>query len=164
MTRRNSGEDNNSIAPDFLDFITCLNEQRADFVLVGGYALGVHGVVRATGDIDFLYRRTLKNVRRVCQAMIDFGAPKVVIDEKALMTADIVMQFGQSPYRIDLLSAIDGVTFAEVWRGAVVAFVDAQPVRVIGLEELTKNKAATGRTKDMEDIRRLRARASRRKK
>jgi len=125
--------------------------------LVGGYALGVHGVVRATGDIDFLYRRTRRNVQKICRALSDFGAPNDVIDIDALMMRDMVTQFGQPPYRIDLLSAIDGVTFPEVWRGASIATVEGQHLRIIGLRELEKNKAATGRTKDEEDLRRLRA-------
>lgn len=159
-----TGKDNDALSPDFLDFIICLNEQRVDFVLVGGYALGMHGIVRATADIDFLYRRTRKNVQRVCRALVEFGAPNDVIDEQALMTRDIVTQFGQPPYRIDLLSSIDGVTFGEVWRGAILSTVDGHRVRVIGLHELAKNKVATGRTRDKEDVRRLRSLASRKKR
>ena len=157
MTRRSAGAGNDVLSPDFLDFVVCMNEQRADVVLVGGYALGVHGVVRATGDIDFLYRRTRRNVQKICRALSDFHAPNDVIDIDALMMRDMVTQFGQPPYRIDLLSAIDGVTFPEVWRGASIATVEGQHLRIIGLRELEKNKAATGRTKDEEDLRRLRA-------
>jgi predicted nucleotidyltransferase len=155
MKQKDGGEDNDTLSPDFLDFIVALNEQKVDFVLVGGYALGVHGIVRATGDIDFLYRATNANVRRLCNAMIDFGAPPEVIDEETLLEPRIVTQFGQPPYRIDLLNAIDGVTFAEVWRGADVTSLQGQEVRVIGLKELKANKSATGRKKDKEDVRRL---------
>lgn len=68
---------------------------------------------------------------RASRALVDFGAPNDVIDVDALMTRDMVTQFGQPPYRIDLLSAIDGVTFAEVWKGASMATVDGsvQPRR-----------------------------------
>ena len=106
---------------------------KVGFVLVGAYALGVHGIVRATGDLDVLYRRSRANVRRLRTAMQEFGAPAEIIDEEALLTEDIVTQFGQPPYRIDLLNAIDGVTFAEVW----------------------KNKRASGRKKDKDDLRML---------
>jgi len=164
MSGRARSEDNDALSPDFLDFIAGLNEQKVDFVLVGGYALGVHGVVRATGDIDFLYRRTKKNVRQLSIAMLDFGAPEEVVDEEALMTPDIVTQFGQPPYRIDLLNAIDGVTFDQVWKGAKVTSIDGYRVRVIGLTELKENKAATGREKDKDDIRRLNAKTARKKR
>ncbi len=164
MRKRAGGVENDALSPDFLDFIVCLNERRVDFVLIGGYALGVHGIVRATGDIDFLYRRTKSNVSRLCAAMKDFGAPLGVIDEDALMTPEIVTQFGHPPHRIDLLSAIDGVGVGQVWAGAISITVQGQKMRVIGLAELRANKAATGRRKDAEDLRRLSARKSRKKR
>lgn len=157
MSRYADAEPNDALSPDFLDFITCLKIRRVDFVLVGGYALGLHGVIRATGDIDFLYRRTRVTVRRLCAAMEDFGAPPVVINPDALLRPEMVTQFGQPPYRIDLLSTIDGVTFKEVWDGATKAVIDGQSIRVIGRRELQKNKEATGRKKDTEDARKLRA-------
>ena len=163
MSKRAVGEDNDALARDFLDFIACLNERGVDFVLIGGYALGVHGVIRATADIDFLYRLTKANVRHLCLAMEDFGAPPSVIDEKALMTPETVMQFGQPPYRIDLLNAIDGVSFEQVWAGAMTARIQEQTMQVIGLPELRANKAATGRKKDADDVRKLNARKSRKK-
>jgi hypothetical protein len=160
MKRPAAGEPNDSLAPDFLDFVICLNAHDVDYVLVGGYALGVHGVVRATGDIDFLYRRAPENVRRLCEAMEEFGAPPVVIDYDVLMMPDRVTMFGSPPYRIDLLSDISGVTFEQVWAGCLQIEVQGQLMRVIGPEELRLNKAATGRRKDADDLRKLRASAS----
>ncbi|HXT14926.1 MAG TPA: nucleotidyltransferase [Gemmatimonadaceae bacterium] len=164
MSKRAGGNDNDVLSPDFLDFITCLNEHAVDVVLVGGYALAIHGVVRATGDIDFLYRRTKAAVRRLCAAMEEFGAPPDVIDEDALMTPAMVTQFGMPPHRIDLLSAIDGVTFEKVWAGATAVTIQGQMIRVIGLAELRTNKASTGRSKDAEDVRRLAKRPRRKKR
>jgi hypothetical protein len=149
------------LSPDFHDFIVLLNEHKVECVLVGGHALSVHGVIRATGAIDFLYRRTPKNVQRLVAAMMEFGAPVNVLDEDALMTAGIVTQFGKPPHRIDLLNVIDGVTFPAVWKGAMTVTADGQRISVIGLKELRTNKAATGRKKDAEDVRRLKERAPR---
>jgi hypothetical protein len=154
-------EANTGLSPDFHDFIVLLNEHKVECVLVGGYALGVHGVIRATGDIDFMYRRTRGNVRRLIGAMSQFGAPANVIDEEALMKAGIVTQFGKPPKRIDLLNEIDGVTFPEVWKGAATVRIDGQKIKVIGLKELRTNKGATGRKKDEEDLRQLTVRAAR---
>jgi hypothetical protein len=161
MSKPAGGEANDGFSPDFLDFIVCLNERHVDFVLVGGYAMGVHGVVRATGDIDFLYRRSARNVQALCAAMSDFGAPREVIDQASLMTPGIVTQFGTPPHRIDLLGEIDGVNFLEVWNGATGAAFEGQKIRVIGVSELKKNKNATGRRKDAEDVRRLSSRKTR---
>ena len=155
MGKRAVGELHEVLSPDFFDFIICLNERGVDVVLIGGYALAIHGVVRATGDIDFLYWRTRANVRRLCRAMEDFGAPSEVIDVDALMIQEIVTQFGQPPHRIDLLNTIDGVGFDQVWAGTTSTTLQAQKLRVIGLAELQLNKAATGRKKDAEDVRRL---------
>ncbi|HVH38695.1 MAG TPA: nucleotidyltransferase [Gemmatimonadaceae bacterium] len=153
--RAHEEEGNRGLSPDFLDFIACLNEHRVDYLLVGGYALGAHGVVRATGDIDFLYRRNHKNVDALCEAMVEFGAPTEVIDRTVLMEPNIVTQFGQPPHRIDLLGEIDGVTFAEAWKGAAEIVLDGAKLRVIGLNELKRNKAATGRKRDRDDLRKL---------
>jgi len=147
-------------APDFIDFVACLNARKVDVVLVGGYAVALHGFVRATGDIDFLYRRTQRNVTRLRQALMDFGAPPEVLDEEALMSPDIVTQFGVPPFRIDLLNQIDGVPVEDVWKGAVERVFATQTLRVIGLAELLRNKASTGRPKDQEDLRQLKAIAS----
>jgi len=164
VSKRAGGANDDALSPDFLDFIICLNEQGVDFVLVGGYALAIHGVVRATGDIDFLYRRTKTTVRRLCAALENFGAPPNVIDEDALMTPETVTQFGQPPYRIDLLNAIDGVGFEKVWRGATTVSIRGQTIRVIGLADLRANKTATGRPSDAEDARKLRLRKARKKR
>jgi hypothetical protein len=77
MSKPAGGEASNGLSPDFLDFIVCLSERHVDFVLVAGYFMGVHGVVCATGDIDFLFRRTARNVHALCAAMNDFGAPLI---------------------------------------------------------------------------------------
>lgn len=157
MTNDGMEETRGTLSPDFLDFIVALIDNKVDFVLIGGYALAVHGVVRATGDIDFLYRSTAGNVRRLCVALREFGAPENIIDEAALLLPDTVTQFGQQPQRIDLLNAIDGVTFKEVWKGSERTDIEGNSVRVIGRAEMERNKAATGRKKDRDDIRALKA-------
>ena len=146
---------NDVLSPDFLDFINCLDRRGVEYVLVGGYALAVYGVIRATGDIDFFYRRTEANVRHLCEALRDFGAPGNVIDKDMLLRPDIVTQFGEPPFRIDLLNAIDGVTFERAWSGAMHAEIDGNKVRIIGRVDLRVNKLATGRSKDRDDARKL---------
>jgi hypothetical protein len=148
-------QSNASLADDFRDCIECLNSHQVVFVLVGGYAVGWHGVVRATGDIDFLYEQKAKNVARLCAALREFGAPDRLIDSKFLLSPNAVTQIGRTPLRIDLLAAITGVTFSEVRAGAVEVELDRQRLLVIGITELRRNKRATGRAKDQEDLRRL---------
>lgn len=124
-------------------------------MLVGGYAVGWHGVVRATGDIDFLYQQTDDNVERLCSALRAFGAPGHLIDPEFLMSANAETQIGHEPLRIDLLAAITGVAFDEVRAGVNEAELEGQRMLVIGIRELRANKRATGRPRDHDDLRRL---------
>jgi len=144
-----------SLPQDFLDFIALLNEHHVEFVLVGGYALGVHGYVRATGDIDFLYRLTDANVARLCTSLTEFGAPPHLINRDALLDPDVVTYFGMPPLRIDLLSSISGVESDVVFDGAIDASVAGQRLRVIGRLELESNKRASGHEQDLQDLRAL---------
>lgn len=155
MTKSRRGERIDVLPPDFMDFVIVLHEHGVECVLVGGYAVAVHGVVRATGDIDFFFRATSRNVRKLLAALEAFGAPPECLDEGALLTPQTVVAFGQEPLRIDLLNAIDGVTFDQVWVGALPVDIQGRPLRVIGLEELIANKRASGRTKDLQDARKL---------
>lgn len=140
---------------DFLDFIHALNACAVEYLLVGGYAVGMYGHVRATTDIDFFYRCTAQNVDRLIEAMTLFGAPADLIDAHHLGTDDAVTQFGAPPTRIDLLSGISGVTFAQATRDAVRVKIAGELLPVIGLGALRSNKKASGRKKDLDDLKRL---------
>ena len=123
------------------------------FVLVGGYALGVHGHVLATADIDFLYRCTEANVACLCVALEVFGAPPSIIDAQALLSPNTVTYFGVPPLRIDLLASISGVSSDEVFASALTTVIGSQTILVIGRDALLKNKKASGREKDRRDVR-----------
>lgn len=136
---------------DYLDLFRALSEASAEFLLVGAYALGVHGRPRATGDIDLLIRPSRENATRVMRALIDFGAPLHDLTEDDLATPGIVFQMGVPPRRIDLLTQISGVSFDDAWSSKVRAPFGDQEIFVIGREALIKNKRATGRPKDALD-------------
>ncbi|HEY0929121.1 MAG TPA: nucleotidyltransferase [Gemmatimonas sp.] len=140
---------------DFRDFIHELNAHAVEYLLVGGYAVGLYGHVRATADIDFLYRTTPENVERLMQAMAAFGAPGSVVNRDQLSAPMGVTQFGAPPVRIDLLSDITGVSFDEAQVDALAIEIAGERLPVIGLAALRKNKQATGRKKDRDDLRRL---------
>jgi hypothetical protein len=150
-------EEQLELPDDFRDCIIAMQSHGVEFVLVGAHALGVHGIVRATGDIDLLYRQTPSNVASLCAALRDFGAPPVLIDPVFMQTRDAIVQIGLPPLRIDLLSAVSGVTFDEVWKGAVLVECGQNALRVMGVRELLANKRASCRPKDLEDVRQLEA-------
>lgn len=140
---------------DFRDFIRLLNTHQVDYLLVGGYAVGYYGHARATEDIDFFYRCTPSNVTRLVLALADFGAPSVVIDVDHLSQQEAMATFGEPPNRIDLLASLSGVTFAEASEQKATMTFGGERLPIIGLEALRRNKRASGRKKDRDDLRRL---------
>lgn len=117
------------LASDFMDCIAALNGHGVTYVLVGAHEVGWHGFIRATGDIDFLYRQTESNVNRLCEALRDFGAPLSLIDPAFMMSHEPITQIGVQPLRIDFIATLSGVTFGEVDRGAIDTTINGQPNR-----------------------------------
>ena len=136
---------------DFLDLLAAFLEAGADFVVVGAHALAVHGVVRATGDLDVWVEPTPENAARVYAALRDFGAPLGDLTENDLVTEGVVFQMGLPPRRIDILTRASGLTFAEAWPHCTEGRFGPLACPVIGLDDQIRNKTATGREKDLVD-------------
>jgi hypothetical protein len=143
--------------PDFRDMLSALSDEAVEYCLVGAYALAVHGVPRATGDIDLWVRPTPGNARRVLAALQRFGAPLGELAERDLITPGTVFQIGVAPRRIDVLSSIDGVEFDEAWAARHTVHIEGVEVPVLSREHLIRNKKATGRPQDIADAARLEA-------
>ena len=136
---------------DFKDILSALSEARADFLLVGAYALAVHGFPRATGDLDIWVRADSDNARKVLYSLAVFGAPLDDLTVDDLSKPGIVFQIGVEPSRIDILTAISGVEFGHAWERRVLVDVDGVCINVIGRDDLVVNKRASGRPKDIAD-------------
>jgi hypothetical protein len=136
---------------DFSEMLFALSAEGADYLLVGAYAMAAHGVPRATGDIDVWVRPAPDNARRVFRALARFGAPIGELSEADLVQPGTVFQIGVAPYRVDVLTAIDGVTFEEAWPRRATSEIDGLSVPVIGRADLVRNKRATGRLRDQAD-------------
>jgi len=137
---------------DYNDILSALCAEGAEFLVVGAYAVGVHGIPRATGDIDIWVRPTSENARRVMRALKRFGAALLDLTEEDLATADTVFQMGVAPSRIDVITGISGVTFDQAWPSRVTVAIEGLTVPVIGRDDLLRNKAASGRPKDLADL------------
>lgn len=137
--------------------LRALGEARVEFVIVGAHALAVHGVPRATGDIDVLVRPSVENARRVMEALSTFGAPTSAhgISQVDFETPGVVYQVGLPPRRIDLLTEISGVEFDDVWASRVSVVRNGMTLSFIGRETLIQNKRASGRPKDLLDVQTL---------
>lgn len=138
---------------DFRDMLASLVECEVEFVVVGAHALAVHGIVRATGDLDILVRASRSNALRVIAALKAFGAPLEAhgVSERDFEESDNVYQVGLPPRRIDLLTSISGVSFDEALERAVRVTIDELSIPFIGRAALLRNKRATGRDKDRVD-------------
>ena len=140
-----------AINPDFRDLFAALNDAGARYLLVGGYALAVHSVPRFTKDLDVWTDPTPENAGRVLEALRHFGAPTTPLEEADLAQTGTVFQIGVAPNRIDIVTAIDGVVFADAWPARVKARYGDQSIGVIGRAHLIANKRATGRPQDLLD-------------
>jgi len=137
---------------DFLDLLRAFTGHNVRFLVVGAYALGVHGRPRATGDLDVWVEPTPGNASHVMEALKDFGAPLTQVTAGDFSRPGIVFQMGLAPFRIDVLTALSGISFDEAWPSRIRASFGPVEVDVIGREAFIKNKRATGRARDLGDV------------
>ena len=132
--------------------LSVFSGHKAEFLLVGAYAVAVHGYPRATGDMDLYVRPTPENAHRVFAALQEFGAPLEAVSESDFATPGVIYQIGRAPNRIDLITSIAGVTWNDAWEGRYIQSVDGLSIPVIGRDALCRNKRAAGRPKDLADV------------
>lgn len=141
-----------TLSEDFRDLIGALSDARASFMLVGGYAVAIHGRPRGTKDLDLWVEPTLANAQRVLTALAEFGVPAGDLSAEELATPGTGYMMGRPPTRIDILTRISGVSFDNARANVVVVDVaPGCPCPVIGLEDLITNKRAAGRPQDLAD-------------
>jgi hypothetical protein len=144
------------LAPDFDEFIACLNARGVEYLIVGAYALAYHGAPRFTGDFDVWIRPTLENGTRLLDALRDFGFPAPDLTPEAVTHPRAMLQMGVEPVQIHVMGAISGVTWDAAWPQRVAARCGRHDVAFLGREAFLQNKRAAGRPKDLADIDALR--------
>lgn len=140
---------------DFLDLLRAFAAHDVRFVIVGAYALAVHGRPRATGDLDVWVDATAENARRVFAALRTFGAPLADVAEQDFAVPGIVYQIGVPPGRIDVLTQLSGLVFDDAWPTRLRGRFGELEVDFIGRDAFIRNKLATGRDKDRIDVQSL---------
>lgn len=144
---------------DLKDLLVAFNEQGVKYLIVGGYALGVHAEPRATKDLDIFISADEENSKAVFRALAQYGAPLDQLSPDDFRDGS-TFQIGLPPARIDLLQQIDGVTFDEAWSNRVKGVIEGEiPAAVISREDLIRNKLASGREQDLLDVKGLRSEA-----
>lgn len=140
---------------DFKEFVKLLNINQVKYLVIGGYAVAVHGYPRYTKDIDIWIEMSLANSQKLMKALNDFGFGSLGLSAEDFQLPDCIIQLGYPPNRIDLITTPDGVDFASCYQARIEIKLDDINVDFIDLENLKKNKLASGRLQDLADLENL---------
>ncbi|HPI21196.1 MAG TPA: hypothetical protein PKY56_12585 [Candidatus Kapabacteria bacterium] len=146
---------------DITELLFLLNEFNVKYLIVGGEAVIFYGVIRLTGDIDIFYEISKKNVHNLFNALNKFWNYSIpgIKDTSVFFNEGTIVQFGFPPNRIDLINKIDGIDFEKCWSHRKVVQYQFNNNKIdlfyISLEDLIKNKEASGRIKDLLDVENL---------
>lgn len=140
------------IPPDFSDILRLLNAHGVRYLLVGGYAVAVHGYPRPTADMDIWVAADPQNADRVVQVLQEFGFDVPELDASMIHTRRLMLRMGYPPVRIEFLCDLSAVEFESCYARREQFDLNGVPVQVISLSDLRKNKQASGRSKDKVDL------------
>jgi predicted nucleotidyltransferase len=140
---------------DFKEFIKSLNDNSVRYLVVGGYAVALHGYPRYTKDMDVWVEMTDENASKIIKALDQFGFGSLDLKESDFTVPDQIIQLGYPPRRIDILTTLPGVDFSESFPMHVTVDIEDVSVKFIDIENLKKNKKATGRHQDLADLENL---------
>ena len=139
------------MSPDWTDLLSLLNAARARYLIVGAHAVSHHGNPRFTADFDIWVDSRKSNAAKVFNALVKFGAPQHTFTLYDLARPDVVIQIGVEPFRIDIITSVDGLNFAGSWNNRATGSFAGVPAAFISKADLIKNKKATGRPQDLLD-------------
>lgn len=137
---------------DLIDILRVFNLYNVEYLIIGGYAVGFHAEPRFTKDLDIFVRASQENARRVFRSLRAFGAPLSGLTENDFELEGYWYQVGVSPVRVDIILAIDGVTFQDAWVRRVESTVGDVRAPFISKEDLIVTKKAAGRPQDLLDV------------
>jgi hypothetical protein len=140
---------------DFRDLLSCLNDHKVRYLLIGGYAVGYHAQPHVTKDLDIFVQVATDNAEALFKALRDFEAPVQGISPKELVEKGKCIRFGRPPIAVDILTVIDGMTFEDAWKNRVLLVVDTESglkANIISADDLITAKIAAGRPQDLADV------------
>jgi hypothetical protein len=143
------------LGKDFRDLLELLNRHGVRYLAVGGFAVAVHGKPRYTKDLDLWVEVSADNARRIVSALDDFGFASLGLGAEDFLDPDVVIQLGYEPNRVDLLTRLSGIEFADAYPLRIVTKIGELDVPVIDRASLVTNKRALGRNRDLEDAKEL---------
>ena len=140
---------------DFSEFLKLLNAHRVEYLLIGGFAVALHGYPRATADMDVWVARDRSNAERLVSCLREFGFDTPNLTPELFDDPNRIVRMGVAPLQIEILTEIDGVNFKDCSTRSINQSVDGELIPVISLEDLKANKRASGRAKDLDDLENL---------
>ena len=140
---------------DFKELLQLLNSKKIEYLVIGGYAVALYGYPRATGDIDIWIAISKTNARKTVEALREFGFDIPELREELFLEKDKNIRMGNPPLRIEIITSIDGVEFAECYKNKNTVTIDNIEIDFISLKDLKKNKKASGRYQDLADLENL---------
>ncbi len=140
---------------DFKEFIQLLNDNQVKYLVIGGYAVAVHGHPRYTKDIDIWIEISEENAQKLVTALTQFGFESLGLTSDDFQTPNQIIQLGYPPNRIDLITNPDGIDFQTSYDSKIEVILNDVPVKFINLDNLKKNKLASGRLQDLADLEKL---------
>jgi hypothetical protein len=147
----------NIFNPDFRDFILALNDNNVEYILVGGFAVILHGHSRVTGDMDIWVNRTEENYKKLMKAFYQFKMPAFDMTKENFLNHEDwdVFKFGRKPAAIDVMVKVKGLDFDECFKLSKMFEVEDLTIRTLHLNNLLEAKKEAGRLKDLDDIQQL---------
>jgi len=136
---------------DYRDMLQALSDEKVRFLLVGAYALAAHGYPRATMDMDIWVMPSLENAEAVLRALTRFGAPVHNLTKQDLQDDGTIFQIGLAPRRIDIMTAASGLQFEGAFKRSISVDIEGIQIHIPSIDDLIRNKRASGRTKDLAD-------------
>ncbi len=140
---------------DFREFIALLNLNKVKYLVVGGYALALHGNPRYTKDMDIWISIHPDNAKNILNTLREFGFSQLDLSEQDFLIPGNVIQLGYPPHRIDILTQATGVDFEECYKTKISLEIDDLSINFIDIKGLKKNKQAVGRLQDLADLEHL---------
>jgi len=132
-----------------------MNLYEVRYLLVGGYAVAYHGYPRSTGDMDIWIARDETNSSRLSKAIQKFGISSEMAQKDLFMQENKVFRMGHPPVRLEIITSASGVDFEECYKDRETYESEGVSIQIISLNHLRKNKKASGRHKDLEDLQNL---------
>jgi hypothetical protein len=143
---------------DFLDFIDLCNKHQVKYLVIGGYAVSIHGYPRSTKDLDICIELSSSNANKMISVIQDFGMASLQLKVEDFLVPHFFTQLGYAPIRIDIMNDIDGVDFEEAWNNKKIVSINNINFNFIGYNDLLKVKEKSGRPQDLADIHKLKQR------